>query len=163
MASGEQREAVKMALDTLRVNKLRSGLTILGIVIGVMTVIVISSVINGLNSSVSGLVESLGTNVAFTMMVRAQLPRRGCHASDAVRKGHSETTSIDVDTLSRSRARAGRARSKGSQCGHVEGNQRDSDHGRRNLDLLFTGSEDRTLVHPGGQCRTGFSEGVSAG
>src|ERR1700743_2699214 len=65
MVSGEQRESVKMALDTLRTNKLRSGLTILGIVIGVMTVIIISSVINGLNSSVSGLVESLGSNVVW--------------------------------------------------------------------------------------------------
>jgi len=54
-----------MALDTLRANKLRSGLTILGIVIGVMTVIMISSVINGLNSSVSNLVASFGTNVLW--------------------------------------------------------------------------------------------------
>ena len=52
-----------MALDTLRANKMRSALTILGIVIGVMTVITISSVINGLNSSVSTLVEQFGTNV----------------------------------------------------------------------------------------------------
>jgi putative ABC transport system permease protein len=54
-----------MALDTLRTNKLRSGLTILGIVIGVMTVITISSVVNGLNASVSNLVSSFGTNVLW--------------------------------------------------------------------------------------------------
>jgi putative ABC transport system permease protein len=54
-----------MALDTLRANKLRSALTILGIVIGVMTVITISSVINGLNSSVSNMVASFGTNVLW--------------------------------------------------------------------------------------------------
>lgn len=61
----DQRESVKMAIDTLRVNKMRSALTILGIVIGVMTVITISSVINGLNASVSNLVSSFGTNVLW--------------------------------------------------------------------------------------------------
>jgi putative ABC transport system permease protein len=65
MRASDQRESVKMALDTLRANKLRSGLTILGIVIGVMTVITISSVINGLTSSVSTLVASFGTNVLW--------------------------------------------------------------------------------------------------
>jgi putative ABC transport system permease protein len=54
-----------MALDTLRANKMRSGLTILGIVIGVMTVITISSAINGLNSSVSNMVAQFGTNVLW--------------------------------------------------------------------------------------------------
>jgi putative ABC transport system permease protein len=52
-----------MALDTLRTNKLRSGLTVLGIVIGVTTVITMSSVINGLNNRVSDFVSSLGSNV----------------------------------------------------------------------------------------------------
>jgi putative ABC transport system permease protein len=63
MAQGQVGESVKMALDTLRANKLRSGLTILGIVIGVTTVIAISSVINGINNRVSDFASSLGTNV----------------------------------------------------------------------------------------------------
>ena len=65
MKIGDQKEAVKMAFDQLRANKLRSGLTILGIVIGVVTVIAISSVINGLNSNVSAWVATMGTNVLW--------------------------------------------------------------------------------------------------
>src|SRR6201985_1839276 len=59
----DAKEAVRMAAETLRANKLRSGLTILGIMIGVTTVILISSVINGLTYNVNDLVKSLGTNV----------------------------------------------------------------------------------------------------
>jgi len=54
-----------MAIETLRTNKLRSGLTILGIVIGVATVITISSVINGLNNRVSDFVTSMGSNIIW--------------------------------------------------------------------------------------------------
>src|SRR5579871_2948776 len=63
MATGPATESVRMALETLRANKLRSGLTILGIVIGVTSVIAISSIINGLNSRVNDFVSSLGNNV----------------------------------------------------------------------------------------------------
>ena len=55
-------ESVKLALDTLRKNKLRSSLTILGISIGISTVILISSAINGLNTNIAQFVNSLGTN-----------------------------------------------------------------------------------------------------
>jgi putative ABC transport system permease protein len=65
MAKGQARESVKMALETLRANKLRSGLTILGIVIGVTSVIAISSVINGVNNRVDDFVSSLGSNVLW--------------------------------------------------------------------------------------------------
>jgi putative ABC transport system permease protein len=63
MAHGQAGESIKMALSTLRTNKLRSGLTILGIVIGVTTVITISSTINGLNNRVADFANSLGSNV----------------------------------------------------------------------------------------------------
>jgi putative ABC transport system permease protein len=53
---------VRMALETLRKNKLRSGLTVLGISIGISTVILISSAINGLNTNIDSFVKSLGTN-----------------------------------------------------------------------------------------------------
>ena len=55
-------EEVLLALDTLRKNPLRSALTILGIVIGITTVITVSSVINGLNENVLGGIRDLGSD-----------------------------------------------------------------------------------------------------
>ena len=69
MAQGQARESVKMALETLRANKLRSGLTILGIVIGVTSVIAISSIINGLSNRVTDFVGSLGSNVFWVFHI----------------------------------------------------------------------------------------------
>jgi putative ABC transport system permease protein len=65
MRFGSTGESIKMALETVRANKLRSGLTILGIVIGVTTVITISSIISGLNNNVQTWVDSLGSNVLW--------------------------------------------------------------------------------------------------
>jgi putative ABC transport system permease protein len=62
MRLSDSKESVRMALDTLRKNKLRSGLTILGISIGISTVILISSAINGLNGNINQFIRSLGTN-----------------------------------------------------------------------------------------------------
>ena len=58
----DARESLRLAFDTLRKNKLRSGLTILGISIGISTVILISSAINGLNTNIDNFVRTLGTN-----------------------------------------------------------------------------------------------------
>ncbi len=62
MRLSDSKESIRLALDTLRKNKLRSGLTILGISIGISTVILISSAINGLNSNIDDFVRTLGTN-----------------------------------------------------------------------------------------------------
>ncbi len=55
-------EQVALALDTLRKNLMRSALTVLGIVIGITTVIAVSSVINGLNDSVLAGIRDLGSD-----------------------------------------------------------------------------------------------------
>jgi putative ABC transport system permease protein len=58
-------EIVAMALDTLRANKLRSGLTVLGVVIGVTSLVGMTSLILGLDSSLRGLIQAIGPNTIF--------------------------------------------------------------------------------------------------
>ena len=58
-------ENLKMALNTLRGNKLRSFLTIFGVVVGVITVMLISSIISGFNVAIEKEVESFGTRSIF--------------------------------------------------------------------------------------------------
>ncbi len=63
MRFGILKEIVSMAFDSLRTHKLRSFLTLLGIVIGVMTVIGMVSIIQGLNRSFLSELESIGSDI----------------------------------------------------------------------------------------------------
>jgi putative ABC transport system permease protein len=65
MRLGILKEIIQMALESLRTHKLRSFLTLLGIMIGVMTVIGMVSIIQGLNRSVIGELESVGSDLIF--------------------------------------------------------------------------------------------------
>ena len=58
-------ENLKMAMDTIRANKLRSFLTVVGVVIGVITVMLISSIISGIDMAVTKQIESFGTRSIF--------------------------------------------------------------------------------------------------
>jgi putative ABC transport system permease protein len=56
---------LSMAFDTLRQNKLRSFLTVLGVVVGTMTVIVIAALVSGIEERVAGEIEAFGTNSIY--------------------------------------------------------------------------------------------------
>ncbi len=58
-------ENLWMALNTLRANKLRSFLTVIGVIIGVVTVMLIASIIAGVDTAVTKEVESFGTRSMY--------------------------------------------------------------------------------------------------
>src|SRR5262250_565234 len=69
IAKSEFGEIVHMATDTIRSNKLRSSLTVLGVVIGVAVVISVSSIGRGLDDNVREIVTSIGSNVIFAFHI----------------------------------------------------------------------------------------------
>lgn len=96
-------ESVRVALTAIRANRLRSGLTVLGVVIGVLSVVLLVAVGSGARAVVTAGVEDLGSNlllVAPGSFEFGQAPTR------------SKFTLDDVEALERSLE--GRARVTGS-------------------------------------------------
>jgi len=58
-------ETAQMAFDTLRSNKMRSALTVLGVVIGVTSIVGMTSLIRGFDTSLRNSINSLGPNTIF--------------------------------------------------------------------------------------------------
>ncbi|MDQ2664865.1 MAG: ABC transporter permease, partial [Gemmatimonadota bacterium] len=74
------KEGVTIALDSIRANKVRAGLTILGIAVGVFVVVVISAAIHGINDSVAKDFESAGPTT-FNLS-RYPITFENCDGSD---------------------------------------------------------------------------------
>ena len=58
-------EIIAMALDTLRSNKLRSALTILGVVIGVTSIVAMTALIRGFGDNLHALIQQLGSDTIY--------------------------------------------------------------------------------------------------
>ena len=74
-------EGVGIAIDAIRANKSRAGLTILGVAIGVFVVVAMSSVVRGINESFARDLEAAGPT-SFFVYRRADFGPSGCDGSD---------------------------------------------------------------------------------
>ena len=70
----QYRENLAIAMDTLRVAKLRSALTILGVVIGVATVMTMASIVEGLRAQIISTVEVAGPTTFYVLKVYSSSP-----------------------------------------------------------------------------------------
>ena len=65
---------IQLALDTLRANKLRSSLTILGVVIGVSTVMTMAAIVQGIKDQIVRTIEIAGPSTFYVVKVFSQTP-----------------------------------------------------------------------------------------
>ncbi len=85
LPQGVLRATLVMALDSVRAHKFRSFLTVLGIVIGVMTAIIIASILTGLRQNIVSIIEEYGTNNIYAFHLSTG-PRVGEDRSERTRK-----------------------------------------------------------------------------
>src|SRR5688572_4669146 len=67
-------ENIRMALDALRINKLRSSLTILGVVIGVATVMAMAAIVQGIRDQIVNTIEVAGPTTFYVLKKFSQTP-----------------------------------------------------------------------------------------
>jgi putative ABC transport system permease protein len=87
------RESLTIALRSLRANKLRSGLTMLGIVIGVASLVAMIAVGSGAQTQISEQIRTLGANV---LMILPGAKRQGGGATFTLTESDSEAISRQV-------------------------------------------------------------------
>src|SRR5476649_2052808 len=63
--AGLLKEVVVMAFDTVRTNKMRSSLTVLGVVIGITSIVGMTAMIRGFDESLRDMIRAVGPNTIF--------------------------------------------------------------------------------------------------
>jgi len=100
-------EVVAMAFDTVRTNKMRSGLTILGVVIGITSIVGMTAMIRGFDQSLRDLISQSGPNIiylqrfgvsSFGSNIRELIKRPEITVSDA-RALEQQTTTLEYVDL----------------------------------------------------------------
>jgi len=92
-------ENLWMALATLRGNKLRSFLTVIGVIIGVVTVMLIASIIAGFDTAVTREVESFGTRSMYISKFNPGIHVGRLSREERMRKGLTYDDAIELSKL----------------------------------------------------------------
>jgi len=87
-------EVLKMSFDSIRANKFRSFLTVLGIVVGVMTAIVVASILTGMRQSIVAMVEEYGTNNIYAFHLST-----GFGSEDRSERSRKPLTAADAEAI----------------------------------------------------------------
>ena len=86
MNKGLLGEVVRMALETVRTNKMRSALTILGVVIGITSIVGMTSLIRGFDSSLRESIQQLGPNTIYLSKLSIVSISGGAEFDDLMRR-----------------------------------------------------------------------------
>jgi putative ABC transport system permease protein len=119
-------EAIKLAIEAIWANKLRSFLTLLGVIFGVATVIVVVSLIEGFNKYVDEKIANIGTN-AFSVQ---KFSIEDFSSLDSYEQARRRNKDVTMDDLAALRARRG---DKIKDVGAQEEVQCELKSGTRNL------------------------------
>jgi putative ABC transport system permease protein len=90
-------EIVTMAWDTLRTNKLRSALTVLGIVIGIMSIVGMTSLIRGFDQSLRDTIQTIGPDTIFVAKFSAVSLSSGASFEEMIQRPNM--TPQDADAI----------------------------------------------------------------
>src|SRR4029453_9430939 len=83
---GLLREVVAMALDTVRTNKMRSALTVLGVVIGITSIVGMTAMIRGFDKSLRDMIGAIGPNTIFVQRVHVTNFANGAELRDLLKR-----------------------------------------------------------------------------
>jgi putative ABC transport system permease protein len=108
-------EALKLAVSAIISHKLRSFLTLLGVIFGVATVIVVVSLIEGFNAYVDEKIADIGTN-AFAVQKYSLEDFASIEALNTARRRNKDVTLDDLQAL---RARGGAIQEVGAKTGSL--------------------------------------------
>jgi putative ABC transport system permease protein len=122
-------EALKLALSSILSHKLRSFLTLLGVIFGVATVIVVVSLVEGFNSYVDEKIANIGTN-AFAVQKYSIEDFSSVEALNAARRRNRDVTLEDLEAL---RERSGSGAGALGEIGGKEETQGDVKFGATEL------------------------------